>query len=102
MKGQVTVEELISLSIYLLLLSMLISATLNLKESGENWGEQLSLRAEAGSLARTEDAFHNNNLYNPYNWSGGGTGYLELQKGELEATAPVLWGKAEVAKGEPI
>ena len=102
MKGQVTVEELISLSIYLLLLSMLVTATLHLKESGEDWSAQISLRAEAGSLARTEDAFHNNNIYNPYNWSGGGTGYLELQKGGLEATAPVLWGKAEVAKGEPI
>lgn len=102
MKGQVTVEELVSLSIFIMLLSLLVTAAFQLKESGEEWSERIKLRAEAGQLARTEDAFHNNNIYNPYNWSGGGAGYLELREGELEATAPVLWGKAEVAKGEPI
>jgi hypothetical protein len=101
-KGQVAVEELISLSIYLLLLSLLITAAFQFRESGEEWGKRITLRAEAGQLARTEDAFHNNNLYNPYGWSGGGAGYLELQEGEIKATAPVLWGKAEVADGEPV
>ncbi|MBD3397497.1 hypothetical protein GF412_00195 [Candidatus Micrarchaeota archaeon] len=102
MKGQVTVEELISLSVYLLLLSLLVTTAFQFKESGEEWGKRITLRVEAGQLARTEDAFHNNNIYNPYNWSGGGAGYLELREGELEATAPVLWGKMEVAKGEPV
>lgn len=102
MKGQVTIEELIAFSVYLALLSMLISASFHVKGAGEEWSQELSLRAEAGSLARTEDAFHNSNIYNPDEWAGGGAGYVEIKEGEKEATAPILAGITEAAKGEPI
>lgn len=102
MKGQVTVEELISFSIYLALLAMLIAAASGMREAGEEWSSVISLKAEAGQLARSYDSFYINDLHNPYNWTGGGTGYLELERGGLEATAPVLSGKFEVAEGEPV
>ena len=102
MKGQVTIEELIAFSVYIALLSMLISASFHIKDTGEEWSQAIELRAEAGSLARTEDAFHNSNLYNPDEWVGGGAGYVGLREGEREATAPILAGITEAAKGEPI
>ena len=102
MKGQIVAEELFSLLIYLGVLSLMLSGLFALKESGSAWSGEISLKAEAGSLARTEDAFHSNNLYNPHNWSGGGEGYVELGKGDLDAAYPVVWGKIEVAKGEPV
>jgi hypothetical protein len=102
MKGQVTMEELVSLSVYLAVLSLLIASAIGMKGAGEEWGERVALRAEAGSLARAHDAFHSCNVYGPYNWSGGGMGYLELERGGVEATAPVLAGRVEVAEGEPV
>ncbi|MFP3949838.1 MAG: hypothetical protein ACLFUZ_01960 [Candidatus Micrarchaeia archaeon] len=100
MKGQIVAEELFSVLIYLAMLSLLLSGLFVLKDSGSAWSEEISLRSEAGSLARMEDAFHSNNLYNPHNWSGGGEGYVQLEKGD--AAYPVVWGKLEVAKGEPV
>ncbi|MBD3390233.1 hypothetical protein GF415_04760 [Candidatus Micrarchaeota archaeon] len=102
MKGQIIAEELFSVLIYLAMLSLLLSGFFALKESGSAWSEEISLRAGAGSLARTEDAFHSNNLYNPHNWSGGGAGYVQVKNGDAEAAYPVVGGKIEVAKGEPI
>ncbi len=100
MKGQVTLEELLSFGVYLLLLSMLISAVFTLRDTGDEWGAKTILRAEAGSFARTYDAFSNSNLYNPHrNYSGAGSGYIELGEG---AAVPVLSGKTEVAVGEPV
>ena len=101
MKGQVAIEELVSLAAYISILSLLVAAVLGLRGAGEEWGRGIYLKAEADSLARAEDAFHNSNIYNPYSWPGGGEGYLKLEAGEGEATAPVLAGSVEVAKGEP-
>ena len=99
MKGQVTLEELLSFGVYLLLLSMLIAAVFNLRDTGEEWSTKTILRAEAGSFARTYDAFYNSNLYNPHkNYSGAGSGYIELE----EVAVPVLSGKTEVAVGEAV
>ena len=103
MKGQVTIEELLSFGVYMLLLSMLIAAVFTATDAGEAWSSKTLLRAETASLARTHDAFYNANLYNPYeNQSGSGNGYLEYQRNGLEFAVPVLEGKVEVAHGEPI
>ena len=100
MKGQVTLEELLSFGVYLLLLSMLISAVFTLRDTGDQWSSRTILRAEAGSFARTYDAFFNSNLYNPYrNYSGSGRGYIEFEEG---AAVPVLSGKMEGAVGEAV
>ena len=103
MKGQVTLEELLSFGVYLVLLSMLIGAVFTAKGSGEGWSAKTVLRAEAARDARVHDAFYNSNLHNPYqNWPGAGTGYIELGEGEGKIAVPVLAGRVEVAEGEPI
>lgn len=100
MKGQITLEELLSFGVYLFLLSLLIAAVFTAKETGEVWSSRVVLRQEANTLARTYDAFYNSNLYNPDPWSGGGAGYLEF--GSEEAGVPVLEGRVEGADGEAI
>lgn len=101
MKGQVTIEELISISAYLVIISILASATLQLKEGGTQWSEKVSLKTNADSLAITADAFCNSNLYNPYP-KGKGTGYIEITEGSNYATAPALCGFWRQNGGEPI
>ena len=100
MKGQVCLEELLSLGIYLLLLSMLIAGVFTMKGAGEQWSREITLRAEAATLAQAHDAFFNSNLYDE-NWGAGGKGYIEMGE-EGETAVPVLEGKVEVAKGEPV
>ncbi len=104
MKGQATMEELLSLAIYLALLSLLISAVFSFKAYGEEWGDSLSLRTNAFSRARAYDSFSNSNLPYPDSWEGGGRGYIEISKGGEDGAIalPVLRGIADNAEGEPI
>jgi len=100
MKGQITLEELLSFGVYLFLLSLLIAAVFSAKDTGEVWSSRVLLRDEANTLARTHDAFYTSNLYNPEPWSGGGAGYIESSEEELGV--PVLEGRVEVSRGEAI
>ena len=100
MKGQITLEELLSFGVYIFLLSLLIAAVFSAKDTGEVWSSRVILKQEANIQARTYDAFYNSNLYNPEPWSGGGAGYLEIT--EEEMGVPVLEGRVEVSRGEAI
>lgn len=117
MKGQVTLEELLSLAIYLALLSLLLSAVFSFRVQGEEWADSVSLRAEAFNRARAYDSFSNSNIPYPDRWEGGGAGYIEVPSGagtwqggaggtpglEGETVAlPVLRGIVDDAEGEPI
>jgi len=99
MKGQITLEELLSFGVYLFLLSLLIAAVFTAKDTGVVWSSKVELRQEANSLATTHDAFYNSNLYNPEPWEGGGAGYVETKE---DTGVPVLEGSVEVANGEAI
>jgi hypothetical protein len=115
MKGQLTMEELLSLAVYLALLSMLISAALSLKGGGEQWAASVSAHSQAFSVARSYDSFSNSNIAYPDSWEGGGKGYVEVaaSPGSLfpaapgsgggdKVSVPVLRGIAEYAEGEPV
>lgn len=104
MKGQAAMEELLSLAIYLALLTLLISAVFSLKAQGEEWSDSLSLNAKASALARAYDSFSNSKIPSPDSLDGSGVGYIEVSGGSgQEATAvPVLGGIAGYAEGEPV
>ncbi len=100
MKGQLTLEELMSFGIYILLISMLISGVYTLRSAGEQWSAKTIQHAKLASFSQTYDAFHNCNLYNPYStYSGAGRGYVQFEK---EISVPVLSGTSEVAIGEAV
>jgi hypothetical protein len=104
MKGQVTIEELLSLAIYLAILSMLLSASLSFRGSGEEWARSIFLEAQASASARAYDSFSNSNIPYPDFWEGGGRGYIEVpnEYGNGTIAAPLLRGVAEYPEGEPI
>ena len=101
MKGQVTIEELISLAVYLALIAILSSAVFQMKEGAEEWSTKSSLTMEASSLATSADAFCNSGIYNQYQ-KGKGLGYIEVKEGGSYATAPVLCGFFQEKGGEPV
>ena len=99
MKGQVALEELISLAAYLAILSILCTAILGMQAAGEEWGTKASLKSKAISQAQLADAYCNSNIYNPYP-RGSGTGYMELENGNAYANSPVLCGFEQNEKAE--
>lgn len=104
MKGQLAVEELISLAIYLALIYTMVSAVSGFGENGREWGKSVVLGMEAESLAHGIDAFSIHGVYGAHAPFGGGSGYIELKDGELEASAPLSYSKTDkwVAVGEPV
>ncbi|MBN2121635.1 hypothetical protein JW721_01070 [Candidatus Micrarchaeota archaeon] len=104
MRGQAAIEELLSLAIYIALISLLLSAVLSLKSQGEDWADSLSLNAKASSAARAYDSFSNSAIPNPDSIEGGGRGYIEvsIEDGGETSAAAVLGGIAEYAEGEPV
>lgn len=99
MKGQVALEELISLAAYIAILGILSTAILGMQSAGEEWGTKASLKSKAISQAQLADAYCNSNIYNPYQ-KGSGKGYMELESGADYANSPVLCGFAAPEKSE--
>lgn len=99
MKGQVSIEELISLAAYLAIISLLSTAILGMQSTGEEWGNKASLKSKAISQAQLADAYCNSNIYNPYP-RGSGKGYIELENGNAYANSPVLCGMEGSEKSE--
>lgn len=99
MKGQVALEELISLAAYLAILSILSTAILGMQSTGEEWGDKASLKSKAIFQAQLADAYCNSNIYNPYQ-RGSGKGYIELEISNHHSNSPVLCGFRPNEKAE--
>jgi hypothetical protein len=107
MKGQAAMEELLSLAIYLALISLLLSAVFSLRSQGGEWADSVFLNAKASASARAYDSFSNSAIPNPDSLKGGGAGYIEISAGDSEdggetSAAAVISGIAPYAEGEPV